>query len=131
MFTKRLINALVSILTMILTIAVLVIGVVYLRFQLGYFAETFRPIGPDEMIVMAATLVIGVLVCFVMFIGAVGAGVYIVAILGTGEGLLLRRIEKNEFLLNPDGSVFKRFEETEFIWRWDKMFSGRRLISYT
>lgn len=86
--------------------------ILFALFTLCFFAKTSVASPELQMLLLiCATL------CFacLIFVGV------------SGQGLLCRRVEKDEFLINVDKTVYKTFKKTEHFWRWDSIFIDRKL----
>jgi hypothetical protein len=127
MFIKRLVNSVITIPVLFVISAVLIVASAYLGHYLDYFEATHQPIGVGAVAFLMGAAMLDCL----MFLGAVFISTGAVAVLITGHGLLWRRVDEHDFLQNPDGSVFRRFEKADLIWRWSPIFNGRKLMGYS
>ena len=123
MTLKRVINTVVTITALLVISAVLIIGITYF----GEFLQYLNPYKPVSITARIFDIVVTIL-SFVMFVALLAAVSYIPTVISDGHGLLWRRVDSGDVLLNPDRSIFKKFYKTDFVWRWDPMFNNRILI---
>jgi hypothetical protein len=128
MLMKRLVNTVVSVPTMLLVVVVLIAGSAHFSNYLDYFERAYQPTSVIGVILACTFFLLGGASICVMFGGALVAFLYALYFLCTGDGLLWLRVDKGEFLQNLDGSVLKKFDKADLIWRWDPNLRGRKVI---
>lgn len=126
---KRMINTVVSVPVTIFTCCVLIVGSAFIAHWMDSLDSTFSVVGVIGNIKVAATLFICAILCCGMFVGAVFIVlIYLIPFIISGDGLIWRRVDAGDFLQNPDGSTFKKFDKIDFIWRWNAIFFRRKLM---
>jgi len=66
----------------------------------------------------------------VLYLAACAAFLLALWVILIGDGFPWRKIEKGDYLCNSDGSIFKKFNKTEWILWWDSILRGRKIITY-
>ena len=125
MILKRVVNILVTI-PILICFFVLFAFMFYLVNHSMLDLDASEVVGPIKFfkvsvgVIFATLLIIGMLRCFALLI----------VLILTGDGIIWRKVEKNNFLLSKEGEVVHVFKEPELIWRYHKMFSSNKLRQY-
>ncbi len=120
---KRLVNALLTIPFLVLG-CVLLIGVAA---SIGHWMDVFEQ-SNTEVFTGSAVLFASALAFLAAFGSAVVLGTFIPIALVTGDGLLWRRVYKNDLLQDKSEKTVHTFDKDSLIWRFDPIFRKRKLL---
>ena len=127
MLFKRIINAVVTIPTIIVICSVLML----LSRFVGSWLDFVQYSGAYQGFIQLVLLLIGAVAFLATFGGAVVIGTGILFCLIFGGGILWRWVEGSDVLQDKkSGEIVHSFEEGALIWRFDPVFRGRRLLSH-
>jgi hypothetical protein len=122
-FMKRILNTVVT--APIFLFIIYFIGETILS-NIFWFLEFERPSFQNLNAVGALSL--GVTFFVLLVLGIIFCGFCILEILITGNGLLWKRIEEEDFEHPINRKIFNVRNTNKFIWRLDPVFKGRRPI---
>ncbi len=125
MILRRLINTVVTIPLLISTCAILLL----LAITVGTWMNSFEEIATNGFVDMV-TLLFAAVILLAALAGAIVAFACIPLVITTGTGVFWRRVDRFSFLQDKDGWTNRPFTEEKLVWRFDRVFKGKRLRNY-